>query len=96
MKDLKKEAVALKYRAKKDSAPKVVAKGKGVVAKNIIELAKENNIPIKEEPELLEVLSKIDINQEIPPKLYKAVAKILSLIYKSKNNLDKMKYKLTK
>ncbi len=80
----KKEAVALKYNKTKDRAPKVVAKGKGVAAKNILEFAKENNIPIKEDPELVQILSKLDIYDEIPPELYKAVAKILSFIYKTK------------
>ena len=82
----KKEAVALKYNKTKDRAPKVVAKGKGVAAKNILEFARENNIPIKEDPELVQILSKLDIYDEIPPELYKAVAKILSYIYITKNS----------
>ena len=80
----KKEAVALKYNKKKDNAPKVVAKGKENVAQKILEKAKEYNIPIKEDPDLLEVLSKLEIYEEIPPKLYKAVANILIYIYKNK------------
>ena len=83
----KKEAVALKYSYKDDNAPKVVAKGKGVTAENIIKIAKENNISIKEDPELLQILSKLDIYEEIPPKLYKAVAQILSFIYKTKKEI---------
>ncbi|WP_281950570.1 EscU/YscU/HrcU family type III secretion system export apparatus switch protein [Nitrosophilus kaiyonis] len=80
----KKEAVALKYNKKNDNAPKVVAKGKGNIAENILKKAKEYNIPIKEDPDLLEVLSKLDIYEEIPPKLYKAVANILIFIYNNK------------
>jgi len=87
----KKEAIALRYNRNKDNAPKVVAKGKGVVAKNILELAKENNIPIKEDPELLQILSNLEINEEIPQDLYKAVAKILAHIYSSKENLKNKK-----
>lgn len=87
----KKEAIALRYNRNKDNAPKVVAKGKGVVAKNILELAKENNIPIKEDPELVQILSNLEINEEIPQDLYKAVAKILAHIYSSKENLKNKK-----
>ncbi|WP_187648132.1 EscU/YscU/HrcU family type III secretion system export apparatus switch protein [Nitrosophilus labii] len=87
MDNLKKEAVALKYNREIDSAPKVIAKGKGVVAQNILEFAKEHNIPIKEDPELVQILSKLEIDKEIPPELYKAVAKILIYIYKSKEKL---------
>lgn len=79
-----KKAVALKYERNKDSAPKVVAKGKGEVAKKIIEVAKEHGIYIKEDPDLVEVLSGLDLYQEIPEDLYKVVAEILAFIYKSK------------
>ena len=66
----KKEAIALRYDRDKENELKVVAKGKGVVAKNILELAKENNIPIKEDPELLQILSNLEIKEEynIPQK----------------------------
>ncbi|WP_297888748.1 FlhB-like flagellar biosynthesis protein [Sulfurihydrogenibium sp.] len=79
-----KKAVALKYERNKDSAPKVVAKGKGEVAKKIIEVAKEHGVYIKEDPDLVEVLSGLDLYQEIPEDLYKVVAEILAFIYKSK------------
>lgn len=78
------KAVALKYEKIKDSAPKVVAKGKGEVANKIIQVARENGVYIKEDPQLAEVLSAIDIDQEIPPQLYKAVAEILVFVYKTK------------
>lgn len=81
-KDLK--AVALRYEKYKDTAPKVIAKGKGEVAKKILEVAKENGIYIKEDPALVEVLSSLEIDEEIPPQLYKAVAEILTFIYKTK------------
>lgn len=80
--DLK--AVALRYERHRDNAPKVVAKGKGEVAKKILEVAKENGVYIKEDPELVEVLSSLEIDEEIPPQLYKAVAEILAFIYKTK------------
>ncbi len=78
-----KKAIALKYEREKDNAPKVVAKGKGVVAQRIIEIAEENGIYIKEDPELIEILSTLDIYEEIPEELYKAVAEILVFVYKN-------------
>lgn len=80
-----KKAVALGYNKSKDNAPKVLASGSGEVAKNIINLAKEHDIPIKEDADLVELLSKVDINEEIPPNLYKAVAEIFSFLYKMTN-----------
>jgi len=82
-----KKAVALKYDKEKDTAPKVVAKGKGYVGEKIIQIAKEQNIPIKEDPILVETLSQIEINREIPPELYQAVAEILIYIYKKTGKL---------
>lgn len=80
-----KKAVALGYNKSKDNAPKVLASGAGETAKNIINLAKEHDIPIKEDADLVELLSKVDINHEIPPNLYKAVAEIFSFLYKMTN-----------
>ncbi len=76
------KAVALKYDEKVDSAPKVTASGKGETAKNIIKIAKENDIPIKKDEDLVELLSKIDIDKEIPDNMYKAIAEIFTFIYK--------------
>ncbi len=80
--DKRKKAAALKYKPKEDSAPKVVAKGSGRVAERILEVAKQHRIPLKEDRQLVEVLSSIDLNREIPPELYKAVAEILAFVYK--------------
>ena len=76
-----KKAVALRYRPEKDSAPRVAAKGAGVVAEKIIEIAKKHGIPIKDDPDLIEVLSKLDIESEIPPSVYIAVAELLAFVY---------------
>ena len=81
----KKKAVALGYNRAKDSAPKVLASGAGETASRIINLAREHKIPIKEDPDLIEVLSKVEVEQEIPPNLYKAVAEIFSFLYKITN-----------
>ncbi|GEB30979.1 MULTISPECIES: EscU/YscU/HrcU family type III secretion system export apparatus switch protein [Brevibacillus] len=78
----RKQAVALKYQAGVMEAPKVVAKGKGFVAENILKTAKENDIPIQEDPSLVEVLGKLDLDQQIPPELYQVVAEILAFVYR--------------
>lgn len=79
--DLSK-AAALKYDEEKDKAPKVVASGRGKIAERIVEIAKEHGIPIYEDPDLVELLLKVDIGDEIPPELYKAVAEVLAFIYR--------------
>ena len=76
-----KKAVALEYDMDNSSAPKVTAKGKGEQAKNIIKIAEENEIPIKKDEDLVELLSAIDIDKEIPPSMYKAVSEIFAFIY---------------
>ncbi|WP_424765807.1 EscU/YscU/HrcU family type III secretion system export apparatus switch protein [Paenibacillus sp. sgz302251] len=78
-----KKAVALKYEPGERSAPVMVAKGKGHMAELILERAKQNGIPVQEDSSLVEVLSKLDIDQEIPPELYTLVAEILSFVYRS-------------
>ncbi len=83
------KAVALKYDKSKDNAPKVTAKGQGEIAKNIIKLAKENEIPIKKDEDLVELLSKVEIDKQIPPNLYKAVAEVFSFLYQITNDKRK-------
>ena len=78
-----KKAVALKYEPGERSAPVLVAKGKGRLAEQILDRAKENGIPVQEDSSLVEVLSKLDVDQEIPPELYTLVAEILSFVYRS-------------
>jgi len=75
-----KYAAALKYKQEEDHAPRVVALGKGTVARKIIEAAREHNIPIHEDPNLAYALSTLEIGQEIPPELYRAVAEVLAFI----------------
>ncbi len=87
MKDTREKAAALNYKRGADAAPTVVAKGKGLVAKKIISLARKNGVPIHEDRNLVEVLSAIDLYEEIPKELYKAVAEILVFIYKMSGKL---------
>jgi flagellar biosynthesis protein len=84
-----KMAAALQYKPRKDSAPRLVAKGKGWMAEKIIQTAKEHDIPLKEDPHLVEILSTLDLYEEIPQDLYKAVAEILIFIYKMNNKVLK-------
>jgi len=88
MKNIKK-AVALRYDDKKNNAPEVIAKGRGILAEKIIKTAEKYGIEIREDRELVQILSQLDINQEIPPELYKAVAEILIFIYRKKNKFKK-------
>jgi len=78
-------AIALRYIPKQDKAPVVVAKGQDFVAKKIIEIAELNEVPVVRKPELARALYKaVDINEEIPPEFYKAVAEIIAYIVKRK------------
>ncbi|ETT73869.1 MULTISPECIES: EscU/YscU/HrcU family type III secretion system export apparatus switch protein [Paenibacillus] len=78
-----KKAVALKYIPGQSDAPVVVAKGQGSVADIILQKAKENGVAVQEDAALVEVLSKLDLDQQIPPQLYQLVAEILSYVYQS-------------
>ncbi len=83
-------AVALKYDMQKDAAPKVLAKGVDELAKRIKAVAVENGIPLHEDRELARALYKVcSVGEEIPSKLFKAVAQILAYVYKLKNNKKK-------
>ena len=80
--DTRRTAVALKYDAATDNAPRVIAKGRGLVAEKIMALAREEGIPMREDPDLIQMLTQIDLDQEIPPSLYKIVAELLAFVYR--------------
>ncbi len=80
-----KKAAALRYDSSKESAPRLLAKGQGQSAENIIKIAELHNLPIKKDEDLIELLSKVEIDKEVPEALYKAVAEIFSFIYKVTN-----------
>ena len=84
-----KKAASLKYDEKSSNAPKLTAYGKGAIANNIIDVAKQHNIPIKKDEDMLEMLSVIEVNEEIPTELYKAVAEVFSFIYGVSNDQKK-------
>ena len=73
-------AVALKY-APGDAAPTVVAKGRGLIAEEIIARAREHGIFVHESPELVALLSQVNLDGQIPAQLYVAVAELLAWIY---------------
>lgn len=77
-----KKAVALQYEAERDTAPRVIAKGKGHVAENILAAAQSNTIPVYQNKSLVNMLMAIDIDREIPPELYKAIAEVMAYVYK--------------
>ena len=79
--DAQKSAVALAY-SQTDAAPRVVAKGRGLVAEQIIARAREHGVYVHESPELVSLLLQVDLDQRIPPQLYIAVAELLAWIYR--------------
>lgn len=78
--DPTREAIALAYR-QTDAAPRVVAKGKGLIAEEIIARAREHGVYVHESPELVALLTQVDIDEHIPPQLYLAVAELLAWLY---------------
>lgn len=80
-KDERSLAVALAY-APGDAAPRVVAKGRGLIAEEIIKRAKEHGVYVHESPELVTLLQQVDLDDRIPPKLYVAIAELLAWLYR--------------
>jgi flagellar biosynthesis protein len=83
------KAVALKYRADEDRAPKVVAKGEGYIAQAIKAAALKHGVPVRRDDDLIELLAQVDIDREIPAELYAAVAEVLSWIYRANDAMKK-------
>ena len=77
-----RKAVALEYQGGKQRAPTVTASGKGELAERIIALARRHGIYVQPDPDLVEVLSRLDLGTAIPPQLYYVVAEILAFVYK--------------
>ena len=77
-----KKAAALRYNQARDSAPAVVAKGRGKLAEKIIAVAAANQVPMVEDPNLIQMLEVLDLDTHIPPELYRAVAEVLAFVYR--------------
>ncbi|MFC5475973.1 EscU/YscU/HrcU family type III secretion system export apparatus switch protein [Paraherbaspirillum soli] len=80
----RQSAVALSHAAK-DKAPIVVAKGYGLVADAIVQRARDNGLYVHESPDLVNLLMNVDLDQQIPPQLYVAVAELLAWLYRLEN-----------
>ncbi|MDF2573066.1 MAG: FlhB domain protein [Sporomusa sp.] len=83
------KAVALTYDEHENNAPRVVAKGTGVVAGKILSSAKEHGIPIYQNKTLTGMLMAVELDREVPPELYQAVAEVLAYIYRLDQRLGK-------
>ena len=92
-KELPKKAVALRYVPDRDRAPRVTAKGSGLLAQKIIDLAKKHGVPIREDSALVQVLAQLDFHQEIPPSVYVVVAEILAFVYSMNHRWSDLKGK---
>ncbi|QFK70962.1 type III secretion system protein [Pradoshia sp. D12] len=89
MKKSRKSASVLKYEENQDVSPKLIAKGKGIVADHILKEAVKHEIPVRKDPSLTELLSQLEINQSIPEELYQAVAEVFAFIYKVDHKTSK-------
>ena len=76
-------AAALRYKPDQDAAPRLVARGAGFLARQIVDLAKKHGVPIREDSDLVKVLVRLDLGREIPPEVYVAVAEIIAFIYRA-------------
>lgn len=83
----RKAAAALRYRIGEDPAPRLTAKGMGLIAEKIIEVAGKAGVPIHEDADLLALLMTLDVNDYIPPEMYIAVADVLAFIYRINKKL---------
>ncbi len=75
-------AAALHYTPGTDVAPRLTAKGSGATAEKIIAIAREHGVPLREDHQLIELLSTLDLYEVIPPELYRAVAEILAFVHR--------------
>ena len=88
-----KKAVALRYNPDADGAPKVVAKGRGYVAENILAAAQKNAVPVYQNKSLVNMLMALELDREIPPELYRTVAEVLAYVFRidSRKKQDRMR-----
>ncbi len=88
-KSSRKTAVALSYDKAVSVAPKLVAKGTGIIAERLIDAAQANGVPVVENKVLVEALDQLSVNQQIPPELYQVVAEILVSVYRVDEKMRK-------
>jgi len=83
------QAIALSYQQANNTAPKVVAKGSGFVAEKILTTAKQHGVPVYQNKTLVSMLMAVELDREIPPELYQAVAEVLAYIYRIDQKIGK-------
>jgi len=88
-----KKAVALKYDQDQSGAPKVIAKGKGAIAEKILQKAQEFEVPVFQNEALATSLLSLDVDEQIPPNLYKAVAEVFVWLMKSEQQAQLSSHK---
>lgn len=79
---VEQKAVALRYDMEKDQAPRVIAKGRGHVAENILAVAQKSTIPVYQNKTLVNMLMALEIDREIPPELYRTIAEVMAYVYR--------------
>lgn len=84
----RRRAVALRYDAARDDAPRVTASGQGATAERIIALARTHGVPLHEDRDLATLLGAIDVGTAIPPQLYRALAEVLAHVYRANRTLS--------
>jgi flagellar biosynthesis protein len=85
----RKHAVAIRYEQGHDNTPRVIAKGSGLIAEQILATAKQHTVPVYQNKTLATMLMAVELDREIPPELYQAVAEVLAYIYR----LDQKKHR---
>ncbi len=76
------EAVAIRYDRERENAPRVVAKGRGVIAQQLMAIAKKHAVPVYQNQTVTQLLMAVELDREIPPELYQAVANVLAYVYR--------------
>jgi flagellar biosynthesis protein len=87
--------VALRYHPQApylDAAPRLVAKGEGLLADRILMLAKQHGIPVERDPDLLAALAPLQVDRVLPPELFKAVAIMLAALYRANGQADRFRW----
>lgn len=85
------QAIAIQYQEGSDRAPRVVAKGAGYIAEQIIKAANQHGVPLYQNSTLSSMLMAVEVDREIPPELYQAVAEILAYIYRIDQKMGKIR-----
>ena len=88
---ISQKAVALEYEPEKNAVPRITASGKGNVAEQILQIAFAHGIPVRQDADLVEILSVLEVDSPIPLEAYVAVGEILSYVYRMNAHLAKQK-----